>query len=313
MITSAFAPTTIRRGPKLKRLEGFNRALVRAALLSAPAMLGCSHESGGSHDDACSSPAPLVSQEDSASALDLLQQLRARFSRSRPGATPPGVSRAAALATSPLNPGDRKSFERALTRGGAPAHANLERIEREVSAASLALTAAAPSAFTMAEGGEHVSISGRLGNLATVTPALADGYLIWRDALGANAHVLRRFQNDGFEDFVAFEQAPSSPELVYDVHLEPNVAGLRLVADTLEFLDESGTPRLRVGRPSILSSDGTEVAAHLMLSGCDADTSEVAPWGRPVVAPLQVLPTVRCTWCGTQKASPIPRSSIPRG
>ena len=124
----------------------------------------------------------------------------------------------------------------------------------------------------------------------------ADGYLVWPDAFGQDAHMLRRFQEDGFEDFVAFDTAPEAAELRYVVRLDSNVAGLRLVADTLEFLDADGAPRLRVARPSISSSDGTEHEARLNVVGCDVDQNPSPPWGRPIVAPGAAECTVLVTW-----------------
>jgi hypothetical protein len=51
------------------------------------------------------------------------------------------------------------------------------------------------------------------------------------------------------------------------------VRGLRLVAGTLEFLDEGGAPRLRVSPPYIVGADGTTFEAALALAAARSITT----------------------------------------
>jgi hypothetical protein len=99
------------------------------------------------------------------------------------------------------------------------------------------------------------------------------------------AHAMRvRVLDGGIEDIVTLERAPAAEILSYDVDVS-HAPGLRLVADTLEVIDEQGTPRLRVAPPFVIDRDGSRHDAHLALDGCAYDRSPVAPWGRAHVAP----------------------------
>lgn len=62
----------------------------------------------------------------------------------------------------------------------------------------------------------------------------AGDYVVYRNAYGVGAHILHHPRPDGTEDFAVFEQAPITPSLRYSVALGEDVAGLRLVANTLE-------------------------------------------------------------------------------
>ena len=84
--------------------------------------------------------------------------------------------------------------------------------------------------------------------LADARPKIAaaegvDGYVVYRGGGPGGVDVVHRPTAEGTEDFVAFEQAPAQEELSYEVALGAGVAGLRLVADTLE------VPRLRMAPP----------------------------------------------------------------
>ena len=103
----------------------------------------------------------------------------------------------------------------------------------------------------------------------------ASGMAVYVGALGG-ADVVHRVHPEGTEDFVAFEKRPTREELRYSVDVS-RVAGLRLVSRTLEFVDGSGTPVLRVAPPYVIDSSGVRHAAELTVSGCAVDTSPVAP------------------------------------
>ncbi len=124
----------------------------------------------------------------------------------------------------------------------------------------------------------------------------ADGYVIYQDAHGPGGHVVRRPNVDGFEDFFAFPRAPASPEVAYDVQLEAGIAGLRLVSNTLEFLDADGMPRLRVSPPQLRTASCELVEAKIAVEQCAVDSDPRVPWGRAVTAAGATSCRVRVSW-----------------
>jgi len=97
------------------------------------------------------------------------------------------------------------------------------------------------------------------------------------------------------EDFIAFAERPAVETLSYRVEVT-RVAGLRKVSTALEFLDASGTPRLRVAPPYFLDRGGKRHPASLGVDGCRVDTDPRAPWGRPTVAPGAGTCVVSVRW-----------------
>ncbi len=139
----------------------------------------------------------------------------------------------------------------------------------------------------------HVGVRfARLGAAAIPLEHARGGLTIY----GATVH---RVHPEGTEDFVAFDEPPAREELAYRVDVR-RVAGLRLVADTLEFLDAAGAPRLRVSPPWVIDAAREKHAAKLTVEGCAFDASAIAPWGRPVVAPGAATCTVRVRWSGAR-------------
>jgi hypothetical protein len=95
-----------------------------------------------------------------------------------------------------------------------------------------------------------------------------------------------------------FESKPAEEALVYDVDVS-RVAGLRLVSNTLEFLDEGGAPRLRVAPPSVVDAAGVVHEATLAVDGCAYDVNPAGPWGRTVVRPGAGRCGVRVAWASS--------------
>lgn len=83
----------------------------------------------------------------------------------------------------------------------------------------------------------------------------------------------------GVEDHVLFDGASHPNRLRYEVALH-RVAGLRLVANSLEFLDADATPQLRVVPPYVVDANGKRHNATLRIIDCAVDTSPLPPWGR---------------------------------
>jgi len=132
----------------------------------------------------------------------------------------------------------------------------------------------------------------------------ADGYLVYPHAHSSGGTLLHRVVEDGAEDFVSFETRPAVPEVTYDLTLDKEVSGLRLVEGTLEMLDVDGAPRLRAAPPFIVGADGVRTDATLVVEGCAVDTDPAAPWGRDVTPPGGESCTLRVRWPDEQVQYP---------
>jgi hypothetical protein len=99
----------------------------------------------------------------------------------------------------------------------------------------------------------------------------------------------------GLEDAVRFARRPRRERVSYRLELE-HVAGLRLLANTLELLDAGGAPRLRVRAPFVVDSRGVQHRALLVLRGCAYDHDATGPWARAVTAPGRSDCTLDVQW-----------------
>lgn len=167
----------------------------------------------------------------------------------------------------------RSLEKRALVR--LPDYANgVMRVEDEASAMAI----------------EVVSIGA-----ASVPADIAGDHVVYAGALGPGGDSLYRVTESGVEDWIRFGAAPAREEITYAVDVS-RVAGLRLVTDSLEFLDAGGTPRLRIAPPRVIGADGAQVDARLWIEGCAYDASPAAPWGREVTPPGRSRCVVRVNW-----------------
>ncbi len=107
--------------------------------------------------------------------------------------------------------------------------------------------------------------------------------------------VLLRVGEQQVEDFVLVPQRPHLAELRYEVGLE-RVAGLRLVANTLELLDADGTPRLRVPPPTLMDARQRVHEAQLDMEGCAVDRNPAPPFRRAVTPPGTSACTLVLRW-----------------
>jgi len=158
----------------------------------------------------------------------------------------------------------------------------------------LVLPTTARGAVRLSDEGRQVTAAITLRGTTDVRPVTSDGVSLYRGAL-SGADLVHATLSDGVEDFVFFDAKPAREELVYDVDMA-RVAGLRLVDDTLEFLDSSGAPRLRAAPPFLVDAHGARVPAHTAVEGCAFDESAAAPWDRPVLASGASTCRVRVTW-----------------
>ncbi|MBK6460728.1 MAG: hypothetical protein IPF92_06940 [Myxococcales bacterium] len=163
-------------------------------------------------------------------------------------------------------------------------------------AASVALPLRASEEVLLEDETSHVALSFALERVHDTPIEVAGDVAVYRGAL-EGADLVHHVSAEGTEDFAVFESRPAVEELRYSVGVA-RVPGLRLVSNTLEFLDATGAPALRVAPPYLLDAKGKRHEATLAVSGCAYDTSPVGPWGRPVVRPGAARCTVRVTWGG---------------
>ncbi len=124
----------------------------------------------------------------------------------------------------------------------------------------------------------------------------AEGVLVAARAL-PKADVVLRVREDGLEDFVRIDAPPKGNELRYEVGLE-GVAGLRQIANVLEVLDATGTPRLRVRAPAAIDARANKHALRLAVRGCEVDRDPRGPWGRAVLPPGSDTCELAVRWDG---------------
>ncbi|HEY7371650.1 MAG TPA: hypothetical protein VIF57_05675, partial [Polyangia bacterium] len=204
------------------------------------------------------------------------------------------VARLKALPGSPLAAGMAVGFDAAP--GGLKPNFLAADMATEKRPARVRLPAAAAAALHLEDAASGVGVDVSTAGAATAPAQSADGYVVYPNALGPGTSMLHRALPGGTEDFVAMDARPATPQITYDLALGDGVAGLRLVAGTLEVLDSRGAPRLHVAPPYIVGADGVSTSAALAVAGCAVDTDPAAPWDRPVTAPGARHCTVRVNW-----------------
>lgn len=249
-------------------------------LISLAALLAGAEASygtpGRAPNSAAMSPAAGIEVPDSPVALEALEQHRARFGSRL-------LSRSAV--TSIVRTGDW------LTPQAAGA-------QEEVlgGAMHLALPVQADRPFHLGDEISGLSVEVTPIGLAPVPAEVADGYVVYRGAHAGGGDVLQRPFPTGMEDYVILIAPPEKAEFSYSIALGAAVAGLRLVASTLELLDGSGAPRLRLSPPFIVDGDGTRHAATITVADCAFDSDPRPPWERQVTAPGARTCTVGISW-----------------
>jgi hypothetical protein len=232
---------------------------------------------------------------ESKQARDILASLRARFQF---GAPPAHRGPAQPIPKGPrplLVNGEASGF---VTQGGA--------IKPEFPAPSSAV-GRGKAAFPEGANGyarltdEHTGtwIDARLLLAKESRAQVASGYVVRPDAMGEGNHVLQRPFDRGFEDYVVFERRPANERVEYDLGRGDQDVYFRLVEDqVLEVLDKTGTPRLRVSPPKLLSENGSVTRAQFSLRGCKFDDNPAAPWHRAPVAPGASQCVLTVSWSG---------------
>lgn len=121
-----------------------------------------------------------------------------------------------------------------------------------------------------------------------VAAEVVAGKAIFRDALGAGAHLVHAPLRHGSEELVVLDgagAAGAANAISWELEVGAAAAGVRLVANTVEVLDEGGAPRLRMAPPWVEDARGVRRWAQVELRGCAHDTSTAPPWGRTPIAP----------------------------
>lgn len=157
------------------------------------------------------------------------------------------------------------------------------------------LPARASLPMTLARADGRARIEVELHGATAATPLLEDGRARYPAALPGDADLIRRAHAEGVEDDVLYPRRPEREELRYTMHLG-TTAGLRLVGNTLELLDEGGAPRLRVRPPFLVDARGDRRRAFLDVPDCAVDRDPRAPWGRPPTAPGRSTCELSVTW-----------------
>jgi hypothetical protein len=190
--------------------------------------------------------------------------------------------------------------------GAAPAHAarpglsNVAGLQGATApVAHAVLPELAHEVFRLGEPVARWSIGVSLRGARPVPRRELGGASLYVGAASGGATLVLAAGARGVEDFIAFESAPDEPVVEYDVALDPLVAGLRLVARTLELLDASGAPLVRVEPPFVIGADGRIASAELAVSGCAFDESPAPPWGRAPIAPGASVCRVSVSWDGS--------------
>ncbi len=250
-------------------------ALVAAGACSAAA----TDPDGRSTTTGEGAPAGLAGAEVSA-AERVVASMRARFTSTREGAGHPVIGASMLDRVEPLDATHVVAIPHA-SAGAAPA-------------ARVALPLDARGPVLVSEG-TGLSVGFELAGAAASSLEVAGGFAVYRHGGPYGAHLLHRVDANGTEDFLSFERRPAVEAIEYVVDVS-RVAGLRAVGGVLEFLDDGGAPRLRMGAPYLVGATGGFTRAALSVTGCRADTSPTAPWGRPVTPPGSARCTVRVAW-----------------
>ena len=217
-----------------------------------------------------------------------------------PSDTPVASSDAADAALRAIRahlPADRSLDERGLAALVPTTEGGLRAVALAADAPAVELPAEASGAVHVHDEGSGVAVSFTLVGARSVPVAVSSGFAVYAAAAPSGGDIVHRVFSAGTEDFVFYARRPEQERLRYRVDVS-RVPGLRLVERTLEMLDASGTPRLRVAPPALIDAAGRQIQADLSLEGCAADRRASAPWGRAVTGPGESACQVVVSWSG---------------
>jgi hypothetical protein len=250
---------------------------------------GCADPAGGPEE--ASGPVASALPE-SAAAQQIVAGVQARFRSPRYVPGGPQAGRYGLIQKGDAPVVASSIVERVERDGEGRLAPRLGGVEPEV---RVKLPERAAGAFQITDLASDTTVAVALEGAGEAPAEAASGLVVYRDALAAGAHLIHRVTAEGTEDYAVLEDR-SVPRLAYALDLQHGVAGLRLVANTLEMLDATGNPRLRVAPPYVVGADGERRSAALAVEGCAVDTDPRAPWDRPVTAPGAQSCRVIVTW-----------------
>jgi len=249
------------------------RCLLGGGLLTSALAFGaCSSAPGEGHEGRAATESASGPQ-----ASITLQNHRARLS---------------AVGARLLSSGGIEGFE-PMGSGGVRLHMGAEPGSRSKPAA-VVLPERATGSVRVRDVGGAAELEFSLVGAGDSHVALADGLAFYPGGGVHGSDLVIRARGDGVEDYLIFEHEPPERAVEYELTMR-GVDGLRLVENTLELLDQSGTPRLRMSAPWILDADGHHRAVHVD-TDCAHDSSPRAPWGRPVVSSGSETCRVLLSW-----------------
>jgi hypothetical protein len=119
---------------------------------------------------------------------------------------------------------------------------------------------------------------------ASPSPAVVDRGIVTYEHALEGASLLHRPSREGTEDFLLLTRAPTDA-ISFSLRLGEHVAGLRLVARSLELLDAEGVPRLRMEAPYLVDASGLRSQVDVSIRDCAYDDSFRLPYDRAVTDP----------------------------
>lgn len=176
-------------------------------------------------------------------------------------------------------------------------------LANRTSATQVTLPARASGRFSLRGGRSNLSVEVALEGASDAPGVAHHDLLTYRHVLDG-ADLIHRVSDSGTEDFVLYEAPPPRNEFSYQVRLDGQTS-LRLVANTLEFLDQSGDPQLRVSPPYLVDATGASREARLSVTGCSVDESPAGPWDRQVTPPGADTCRVTVRWSDQGLSYPI--------
>lgn len=178
-------------------------------------------------------------------------------------------------------------------------HLRAEWSGRKKSRMQIQLPAVASGRVLLEDLTSGISVGFSLLDMATTRFEPIRGGLLFRQAQAGAFDVLHFVRPNVVEDFVYFDHEPAREQIRYDIDVSA-VAGLRLVGNSVEFLDAGGAPRLRVTQPWLVDSRGKFIRANLdVVAGadgraCAVDRTAALPWGRVPTPPCHAPGTCHC-------------------
>jgi hypothetical protein len=249
---------------------------IRLCVFTAPLIGACSGEHPQRDETA---PASSTALHESPEARATIGELRARHGRLRPAGHTIARRDGALELLLPHDPGaTAPPLKVRLAAEGAPS-------------------------WVLTDTQTAMSVAVTLEGANSARAEIADGIVAYRDAAPGGGSLLVRPQSAGVEDFVEIRERSVS-RVSYRIELT-NVAGLRLVDGTLELLDATGDPRLRVRAPEVIDAARHPHATRLELDGCRADLNPADPWSRPVTAPGARSCRVDVSWDARSAVYPV--------